>query len=105
MWQSPSNGAVFKPDDDFDVGWDVQNTGTSSWDVDSVELTYLGGAKLNGRDSGPLDNSVDPGDEIVVSVHLRMPSRPARYTTYWGLHQGDTYFCRLMLTIYVKPAP
>jgi hypothetical protein len=102
IWQSPSNQVIFAPGDEFAVGWNVRNIGTAAWDVNSVEFVYLGGAKLHGIDTGPLDTTVAPGQTIVLSVNMIAPRRPARYTTNWGLRQGDVYFCRLMLSITVE---
>jgi Ig-like domain from next to BRCA1 gene len=84
------------------VGWNVMNDGTEAWDVDSVEFTYLGGAKLYDYPVVKLQASVAPGQEIVLSAHMRAPRYYTMYTTYWSLRQGNTFFCRLKLSIYVK---
>jgi len=102
IWQSPGNGASYKPDEDFTVGWKVSNNGTAAWDADSVEFTYLGGAKLYDYALVHLETSVAPGQAAVLSVHMKAPRNSTKYTTYWSLRQGDTFFCRLMLSIYVE---
>lgn len=102
MWQSPSNGIAYDPDDKFSAGWMVQNIGTATWDAGSAEFTYLGGAKLHNDELFPLQTSVTPGQTIVLSVPMKAPRNSTKYTTYWGLRRGDTFFCRLKLTIYVK---
>jgi len=102
IWQSPGNGAKYKARQEFTVGWKVRNTGTASWDADSVEFTYLGGAKLYDYPVVHLKTIVPPGQEVVLSVHMRAPRNSTKYTTYWSLRQRDTFFCRLMLSIYVK---
>ncbi len=101
QWQSPSNSIEFFPLDKFTTGWDVKNTGTATWEQGSVEFTYVGGAKLHNDPSFPLDTTVTPGDEIVLSVPMKAPRDSTKYTTYWALRQGDTFFCRLKLSIYV----
>jgi len=101
IWQSPSNQIVFTPEEKFAVGWDIKNDGTAEWDPANVEFVYLGGAKLHNKGSFPLPVTVAPGDEIVLSVPMKAPRNSTRYTTYWGLRQGDVFFCRLMLSIYV----
>ena len=63
--------------------------------------SYLGGAKLHNKGSFPLSVTVAPGDEVILSVPMKAPRNSTRYTTYWGLRQGDVFFCRLMLSIYV----
>ena len=102
IWQSPSNSVIFPPEEQFTVGWDVRNVGTAEWNADSVVFMYLGGAKLHADQLTHLDTSVAPVDEIVLSVPMKAPRNSTRYTTYWGLRQGDTFFCRLMLSIYVE---
>lgn len=84
------------------MGWNVRNIGTATWDPESVEFMYLGGARLNLEELALLDTSVAPGEDIVLSVDMKAPKNSAKYTTYWGLRQGDTFFCRLMLSIYVE---
>ncbi len=80
----------------------VQNVGTAAWDAGSTEFTYLDGAKLHNTGSFPLPESVSPGQNIVLSVPMKAPRNSTKYTTYWALRQGDTFFCRLKLSIYVK---
>ncbi|MGZ6316430.1 MAG: NBR1-Ig-like domain-containing protein [Anaerolineales bacterium] len=102
VWQSPRNGIAYLPEHKFSVGWMIQNVGTATWDAGSAEFTYLGGAKLHNDDLVPLQSSVAPGQTIVLSVPMKAPRNSTKYTTYWGLRRGDTFFCRLKLTIYVK---
>ena len=102
IWQSPGSEITFQPKEEFTVGWRVRNTGTDVWDAASVEFTYLRGAKLYDYALVQLDTSVAPGQEVVLSVHMRAPKNPMRYTTYWSLRQGDTFFCRVMLSINVQ---
>ena len=102
IWQSPSNRVTLAPLEKFTVGWNVRNNGTAAWDANSVEFTYLGGAKLHAYYLVHLDTTVAPGQTIVLSVHMKAPRNSTRYTTYWSLRQGDTFFCRLKLSIYVR---
>jgi hypothetical protein len=102
LWQSPRNGVRYKPKQEFTVGWNISNTGTVVWDADTVEFTYLAGARLHDYDLVHLDTSVAPGQSVVVSVHMKAPTNSTRYTTYWSLRRGDTFFCRVQLSIYVE---
>ena len=102
IWQSPRNGASFAPGKKFTVGWNVTNNGTAAWDAQSVEFMYLGGAKLHNDELAHLDTTVAPGEDIVLSVAMKAPRNSTKYTTYWGLRRGDTFFCRLTLSIYVR---
>jgi hypothetical protein len=102
IWQSPSNRVSYAPEQHFTVGWQVTNNGTAAWDANSVVFTYLGGAKLHKDELVHLQTTVAPGQAVVLSVPMRAPRNSTKYTTYWSLRQGDTFFCRLMLSIYVK---
>ena len=84
------------------MGWKVRNNGTVGWEAGSVEFTYLGGAKLYDYPLIQLKTSVAPGEDVVLSVHMSTPRNSTTYTTYWSLRQGNIFFCRLMLSIYVE---
>ncbi len=102
VWQSPASTATYEANDKFSTGWDVRNVGTATWDPGSVQFVYLGGARLATHDDVvPLQESVPPGQEVVLSVPMKAPATPNNYTTHWGLRQGTEYFCRLTLTIHV----
>ena len=102
LWQSPGNGIIYAPDKEFTVGWKVRNNGTDTWDVNRVEFTYVHGAKLYDYALVHLKTSVAPGQEVVLSVHMRAPRNSTTYTTFWSLRQGDTFFCPLVVSIYVQ---
>lgn len=103
VWQSPRNGAVYPAGEKFSVGWNLKNIGTATWEAGSTEFTYLDGAKLAPKDDLiPLKASVPPGQSVVLSVPMKAPMNPRAYTTHWGIRQGDTFFCRLTLTISVQ---
>lgn len=101
-WQSPGNGAEFDPNEWFSAGWKVTNTGTATWDPASIEFTYLGGAKLHRDPLVHLKTSVTPGQTVILTADMRAPTNSTLYTTYWSLRHGDTYFCRLAVSIYVE---
>jgi hypothetical protein len=101
-WQSPGNGITYQPKEHFTVGWKVTNNGTAAWDAGSVVFTYLGGAKLYDYALVHLQTTVAPGQAVILSVPMRAPRNSTKYTTYWSLRRGDTFFCRVMLSIYVE---
>ena len=104
IWQSPGNNIVYEPDESFTVGWKVRNNGFETWLPGSVIFTYLRGAKLYDYSVVQLETSVAPGQEVILSVHMRAPEVETKYTTTWGLREGDTFFCPVRLSIYVvKP--
>lgn len=101
-WQSPGDGAKFEPYELFTVGWHVTNTGAEVWSPASVEFSYLSGAKPSRDSVIPLKSAVAPGQSVILTAQLRAPRNSALYTTHWGLRQGDTSFCRVSVSIYVK---
>lgn len=101
IWQSPGNYISYRQNQAFTAGWKVMNTGTDVWDVGTVEFTYLRGAKMYDYSLVQLVTSVAPGQEVILSVHMRAPRDLTMYTTTWSLRQGDTFFCPLRLSIYV----
>ncbi len=101
-WQSPGNGINYEPFEEFTVGWNVTNTGSASWNPDSVEFTYMGGAKMYDYPVVRLKASVAPGEAVVISVHMQAPSNSTLYTTHWSLRKGNYFFCPLTVSIYVE---
>jgi hypothetical protein len=101
-WQSPGNGIEFEPNDSFSVGWKVTNSGTATWDPALVEFAYVGGARLHRFPVEHLLTSVAPGQFVILIADMRAPRNSTTYATYWSLRQGDTYFCRLTVSIYVQ---
>jgi hypothetical protein len=101
-WQSPANGITYEPSTQFATGWKVTNTGSSPWDIASVELVYRGGAKLDAEPVVRLRASVAPQASVVLSVAMTAPREAVMYTTHWSLRKGDTYFCPLSLSFYVS---
>ncbi len=102
VWQSPPNGSTYNPREKFSVGWNIRNIGTATWEEGSFEFTYLEGARLNPDGMVPLRANVAPGQSVVLSVPMNAPITPRMYTTYWGIRQGNNFFCRLELTIIVQ---
>ena len=102
MWQSPANDSAYSTGQKFTAGWSLENSGTATWDAGSFEFIYLGGRKLDLGDVVHLETSVPPGQSVVLSVSMKAPQYPGTYTTYWGMRQGNAYFCRLKLEIYAQ---
>jgi hypothetical protein len=100
--QSVKNGAHFKSREQFTINWKVRNTGTAGWDSGTVEFTYIAGTRMYQTPQVPLSGPVAPGNTAHLVADMRAPSNTGGYSTTWSLQQGDTYFCRLSLTIYVN---
>lgn len=101
LTQSIRNGAHFRANERFSIGWKVKNTGTVGWGPDSDVFTYSGGTRMFQSSPVQLPESVAPGNNIVLTADMRAPSSASRYTTSWSLRRGDVFFCRVTLTINV----
>jgi hypothetical protein len=101
-WQSPGSGIEFDRSEEFTVGWKLTNTGNATWSPESVQFMYLGGAQMHRDPVIQLEFSVPPGESVVVTADMKAPRNSTLYTTYWGLREGDAFFCRVSLTIYAK---
>jgi hypothetical protein len=101
-WKSPGNGYELDRGEEFSAGWKLTNTGTDTWSPGDVIFTYLSGAQLHNDAVVQLDGPVPPGESVILTASLRAPHNSTLYTTYWSLRRGDTFFCRVSVTIYVK---
>ncbi len=99
--QSVKPGAKFASRERFDISWQIQNTGTATWDPAVVELAYAGGPKMYEYQPVPLPHASPPKDIINLSADMIAPNTPNMYTMFWALRRGDDYFCRLAVTIKV----
>ncbi len=102
LMQSVANGTEFKPGERFTVGWQILNTGASTWYPGSVIFTNLGGTKMILDSVVQLKASVAPGNTASFTVDMKAPSQVSGYTSYWGLRQGKTVFCPVKVTIVVR---
>ncbi len=99
--QSVVSGSKFASKERFDISWQIQNTGSATWEPGIVELAYAGGTKMYRYQPVPLPHSSPPGDIIALSADMIAPHTPDVYTMFWSLRRGDEYFCRLAVTIKV----
>ena len=82
------DGTPFAPDTLFRKTWRIRNTGTCTWDA-SYRLTFLSGDRLSGPRSAPLGGTVQPDEEVDLSVTLIAPLSPGTYQGQWQLFAPD----------------
>jgi hypothetical protein len=75
-------GTVFNPEESFTKTWKVANTGTCDW-VYLYHLVFISGDEVGGRDPQRLGKVIEPGKWTQLSVNLRAPRAPGKYTAYW----------------------
>ncbi len=100
--QSVKPGSKFASHERFDISWQIQNTGSATWEPGVVELAYAGGTKMFRYQPVELPHSSPPGDIIALSADMVAPRTPDTYTMFWSLRRGDEFFCRMAVTIKVR---
>jgi hypothetical protein len=87
MWvsQSPEDGVVLSPGQDFDMIWRIKNTGLLTWNKHysfeyvSGEPTYKYYSEIN------IKEVVQPGGTAVLTVDMVAPMKPGSYRTEWAM--------------------
>jgi hypothetical protein len=105
LTKSVADGTEFDPGERFSVGWQIMNSGSATWYPGTTVLQYFGGTKMYIYPTVPLQVVVQPGVTTSISVDMRAPQNSTTYTTLFTLHQGDNYFCRVRVSIWVKEKP
>jgi len=100
--QDPADGTIINAKADFDAVWEVRNTGSASWDENSIDFAFFNGDKLHERAIYDLSKSVNSGGSINLIVDMVAPKADGKYRTVWSLRHGNDDFCRVTLTIVVK---
>jgi hypothetical protein len=86
------DGTVFAPDTNFVKTWRLKNVGSCSWS-DEYLLVFASGEQMDGPGRSEIDEQVDPGETVDISVELESPGSPGRYRGYWQLSTpgGDEF--------------
>lgn len=103
--QSPAFGADLKPGADFDGRWVIKNTGTETWQADTLDFKFISGEKFHtgGADLLDLERDVVIQGTYTFVLDMLAPNNDGRYTTNWALVRGGETICALSLTIDVVP--
>ena len=90
--ESPADGALLKPGQNFWKTWSLENTGTCTWDS-TYKLVYWSGDLMGGLSSYPLPELVAPGDTKDLTIYLKTPDSEGTYTGYWSIQTPwNAYF-------------
>ncbi len=87
LWisQSPEDGVVFSPGQDFDMVWRIKNTGTLTWNK-RYSFEYVSGAPTYKYYSEiDLKDVIPPGGTAVLTVDMVAPMEPGSYRTEWAM--------------------
>ncbi len=97
----------FDTGEGFTKSWRIRNTGTCTWNT-SYQLVFAEGDKMSGPSSVNLTQSVDPGEQIDISVNLTAPNSAGTYKGYWKVRddEGNYFVNNLWVQIKaVAPGP
>ncbi|MCK4472849.1 MAG: hypothetical protein KAW49_13795, partial [Anaerolineae bacterium] len=70
--------------------WRVRNSGNCAWPEDTV-LAFSSDAQMGALDSVEV-GVVEPGEEVEVSVEMKAPADPGRYTGVWRMKTVEGFF-------------
>jgi polar amino acid transport system substrate-binding protein len=94
-----------RPGQAFTKGWQVQNTGTCTWDT-SYRLVFVDGAKMGGEPVA-VAREVQPGETYDLQINLVAPLNPGSYQGVWQMENGGgtAFGERLKVNIKVVGGP
>lgn len=106
------DGTKFAPNQTFTKTWRIQNTGTCTWS--GYTLVFDSGDSMGASASVPI-GTVNPGQEVDLSVNLTAPASEGKYRGYWrirnpngvllpvsGGYQGKSFYVEIRV---VLPTP
>lgn len=82
--QSPVDGTVLSPGEDFDMVWTIKNIGTNPWS-DRYGYAYARGANIHKQDSYRINRVVGIDETVDIRVDMVAPNEPGGYSTVWRL--------------------
>lgn len=75
---------------EFVKTWRVRNSSDVAWPQDTV-LAFSSDAQMGAPESVEV-GAVEPGDTVEVSVEMKAPAEPGRYTGVWRMKTADGFF-------------
>ncbi|MEN4041030.1 MAG: NBR1-Ig-like domain-containing protein [Anaerolineaceae bacterium] len=86
LWikQSPVDGAILSPGQDFDMTWTIKNIGANSW-TQKYSFAYARGANIHKQDRMTLNRPVGVDETVDLVVDMVAPNEPGEYSTAWRL--------------------
>jgi uncharacterized protein YraI len=103
--QSPADGTQYTIDTPFTTTWVVKNTGSSAWDQNNVDISYVGAYNNvqmhTGSDLYDLTSNVNSGATYNFSVSMIAPFNAGQYGEMWQVQQGGQVLCQFYVYITV----
>lgn len=80
--ETPPDGVILKPGENFWKTWTFQNTGTCAWDS-TYQLVYKSGELMGGLVSYAIPEPILPGEQKDITIYLKAPETEGTFTGYW----------------------
>lgn len=85
---SVPDGTAFAPNETFQKGWQIQNTGGTTWTT-AYSLVFIDGALMGAPAAVPLPKEVAPGEKVQIEVAMVAPPDAGAYRGYWKLKNAS----------------
>lgn len=85
---SPVDGIILKPGEQFTKTWQITNTSNCVWDT-SYKIVFWDGDIMGGGYVYPLPQVTGPGQTIPISLVLIAPTADGAYRSEWKLQTPD----------------
>jgi hypothetical protein len=82
--QNVQDETVFTPGQEFTMTWTIKNDGTSTWTA-NYHLRFYSGDAFGAPKDITLDQEVQPGDTIDITMDMKAPSKAGDYRSDWVL--------------------
>ena len=109
LFQSPPNGKVFTPNQDFSAEFEVLNNTTKTWSRGDVDLTFVAALNSDPMHTGPdvfdLDHAVVSGQSYRFSFRVTTPFDSGDFSEVWAITRGSTPICSFSYSIHINPPP
>ena len=103
--QTPTDGTNISAGTAFNTTWNVQNTGSQTWEAANSFLVFVGasgGSRMSSVDSYPLTSDVAFGKTYPATVEMTAPGSAGQYSETWQISDSSTDFCQFWVIIDVK---
>jgi hypothetical protein len=99
------DGTIFPPGKAFTKSWNLQNTGTCTWD-DGFSFVFVSGNQMGGKDILITKSSdfTKPGAGQAFNVPMKAPTTPGTYQGNWQMKddQGHLFGVQVWVKIVVQ---
>ncbi len=101
-FQEPADNTYQEKGKIFTMRWVLKNNSSNTWRSDSVDIRFVSGDRMSGRDQD-LSMNVSPGGQVDIFIpNMIVPNAEGKVTSNWGLFEGSTSLCRFYVEFNIK---